>query len=361
VPCVEGQAEEDWQALYRRHEARALRTGEVCAFDAYGIPRTTPLQQAALKLLSQLEAERSRSRNNLLGHVVALARQQGYPLQYKDGDAPEVRQALKAHAERLAAARKAAVLAAESVDYAQLEQHRAQGTLTDAVRAGHERFVIEDTVGLTLTPPIYDDLQTAPQREHLKRFTDLESRTEELMNSDRSEAQHNHLLNQRQHRTMQRSLLLTLIGAVFGDEGLDFSGELTGEEIAQRMASFLAQQHADVQLYFERRADLSNQPVPLLRWLLNKIGVKLKSRQVDRKDGRYMVYFLDQEHLATWKAYARARQAHLARQQSERNPAPPKKAGINTTLQDFGEVFFPLDEPGKAGSARSPGDAVGSE
>jgi hypothetical protein len=24
VPCVEGQAEEDWQALYRRHEARAL-------------------------------------------------------------------------------------------------------------------------------------------------------------------------------------------------------------------------------------------------------------------------------------------------------------------------------------------------
>jgi hypothetical protein len=210
------------------------------------------------------------------------------------------------------------------------------------VRMGHERFLIEDTVGLTINPQIYKDLHKPPEREKLRRFSDLESAVEELMESDRSEGRENYLLNKRRHRLGQRNLLVKVIQLVFGEQGLGFEGELTGAEIEERMAQFIAAHEHDMRLYFNRRADLSDKPVAIFRWLLTRIGVRLASRQVERQGARFMVYFLDAEHLAKWQGYATARRAHLAQQLAG---APPKITNsVEDNLRDFRELFTLTDE-----------------
>jgi hypothetical protein len=69
-----------------------------------------------------------------------------------------------------------------------------------------------------------------------------------------------------------------------------------------------------VQRLVDRRDDLCQNPLFVLRRLLKAIGLKLDRRQVMRAGERFMVYGLDADHRDRWLGYVRARLAHLAAQ-----------------------------------------------
>jgi len=155
IQRCEGSQETDGNEIYRRHEQNAIRTGEHCDFDEHRIYAVTALQQSMLKLQSMLEAEHNRLTNDPLSWFVALARDEGYQVEYCDGEDRGISEALKNAGEQIAQADKEAILAAKPVTHEELDAHRANGTLTPEVRVGHKRFEIEDTVGCECTSPVY--------------------------------------------------------------------------------------------------------------------------------------------------------------------------------------------------------------
>jgi len=305
-----------WQDIYALFEQRALSTGLDCRFDAHGIYGISDIQKSMLKLIAMLEADSNHSKNDLLSHFVALA--EGYKLAFSEADNPALRAEMKAVAEKVKAEKRAAILASEPVDYPALELHRISGTLTDEVRAGHERFRMEDTVGLELTESLYEQLETPQKREAVRRFTDLCLPLEELREADRHEAKQGHLLSKRKHRTRRRALVRQALLDVFGRDGIANTDEMTAEQIGGVMSNFLELHTDDLRRFFDFRKDQSQKPENILRWVLKKVGILLASRQVMREGKRYMVYFIDRPAVQSMAVLATARLSHLLLKKLER-------------------------------------------
>jgi late competence protein required for DNA uptake (superfamily II DNA/RNA helicase) len=321
-PSEGGTATTNAEAIYDQHIKRVQRTRQECAFDEHGVFDANPLQKSILRLLSQIEAEHNRNTNNLLSYFVALAERSGYRLEYVSGRDHTMRAALKEARKAIAERDKAEILAAAPVSHDDLELHRARGNITPEIRAGYERFKIEDTVGQPLNEPLYDDLHKPQARDALRRFTDLLDTPEEMQARDRQQARDEHLISKRKHYTIRRALISSAIRAAFGDAGLKSREELTTEVINERLSDFVTLHRQDLHLYFGRRNDQTTEPIFVLRWLLKRIGLKLIPRQVmvDRK--RFYVYRLDSDAVAKQQAYSDSRLRHLAQKKSEKAPSP---------------------------------------
>jgi len=313
---MEGTRTIVWQDIFALFEQRALSTGLDCRFDAHGIYGISDIQKSMLKLIAMLEADSNQSKNDLLSHFVALA--EGYKLAFSETDNPALRAEMKAVAEKVKAEKRAAILASEPVDYPALELHRISGTLTDEVRAGHERFRMEDTVGLELTESLYEQLATPKKREAVRSFTDLCLPLEELREADRHEAKQGHLLSKRKHRTRRRALVRQALLDVFGRAGIANTDEMTAEQIGGFISNFLELHTEDLRRFFNFRNDQSQKPEHILRWILKKVGIVLGSRQVMREGKRYMVYSIDRPAVQSMAVLATARLAHLELKKGER-------------------------------------------
>jgi hypothetical protein len=314
VQPVKGRRLDDWQMIYNMHERNAIRTGEICDFNQEGIYAITPIQQSMLKLLSLLEASRNRSINDLLSYFVSLS--QGYHVCYHDGENHALREELRESKQILAKIERHNVMQAEPIDHAQMDLHRQEGTLTPEIRAGHRRWLIEDSVGCTLDDQLYDDLHAPKAREHLRHFTDLATDELELRQRDQQQASDDHLLHQRNHHTMRQRLLKRLIRDVWGEEGLEAGTELglSKADITARMTDFMQLHLVDLVTFFKWRADQSQQSVAILRWMLSQIGLKLESEQVMRDGQRFRVYRINSDDYEKQRHYARLRREHLLEQ-----------------------------------------------
>ena len=329
-----GNLEIDWHRIYHRHESNALKTGMACEFDRYGVLSVTPIQRSMLKLLSMIEAEQNRSSNALLSHFVALA--QGYTINLIDRENEDLREDMKESRRQVAEAEKEAVMSADVVDYEAYEAHRNAGTLTPDIRAGLERFKIEEMVGAEITSELYDDLHTSQQRETVRRFADLFDDVSALKDYDRRQAKQSTLMIKRKHYVQRQALLWRLIGDMWGEAGLSAmcQTEYSAEDIEARMSNYLTLHKYDIAKVFGWRLDQSHQPVAILRWLLQQIGLKLDSRQIMRDGERFRVYSVDSNSYKHIRRYAEQnlKQRQLKRTSAENSASDASSAEADTAI-----------------------------
>lgn len=321
VSSAANSLETDWKAIYQGHRSAALYTGLVCDFTAKGNVKLNPIQEEILLLLANLEAQRNHTMNTMLPFFVHYAQQEGYTVDFREGEAEATREAMQAAAKAVKAAEKASVLAATPVDHQEMERHQTRGTVTPEIAAGYERFKIEDCAGQTITEALYDDLHTSQKRQRLRRFTDMtEKADDDLKVFDREEDERGVLLQKRQHRTVTRKLIRQILVEVWGAHLagrtlLETAAQtpLTADEIGAALSGYIAQNSDHLRHYLGWRNDQSRKPVALLRWILSRVGLRLAGRQVMAAGERFYVYVLEVETVTRMTAYAASRRAHLER------------------------------------------------
>lgn len=360
VQPVEGYDETDASAIYKRELTKAEHTGAACNFNEAGIWAVNDVQKSMLRLLSMIQAEQNRSTNNLLSHFVALAVDGGYKVDYHDGDDPGINKALAEAGEEVAQETKEAVLAAAPVDDDAIKHHREKGTLTDAHRAGNERWKIENTIGLPITSDLYDEFHTSDAKTRFLNRCDLEDSRAAVVERDRKQASNEHLITRRGHYTMRRALVNQLLRDVFGEQGRASTERRRANEIDERMENFKTLWGDQLRLYFDkRRIDHSDKSIAVLRWILKQYDIQISSQQVMRDGERFYEYFIDQEHEAERRELVMARLAHLAAlkaQQAEKS---------NYLKPVLGQIYppevttrQPLFEPPEAHSHSQPAQYV---
>ena len=172
--------------IYRDAVENAVETGLECRTNGEGICEVTPIQDELLRLHSKIQAARNASMNQLKPHFTHLA--VGYRIEIVRGSNPQEKQALKQAGERDDQQEKEAVLHADPVDEMRFHSLRTQHAITPEINWGHQRFVIEQSVGCEINEAIYDDLHTEEGREKLILFTSLYEAEAELKKKDRKEA-----------------------------------------------------------------------------------------------------------------------------------------------------------------------------
>lgn len=310
---------ESWQDVLRQHTERAKNTAKAAAFDIYGLDPVPTLQTRILAHQAMLQADTDRHQMDLLAYVQAVAIDEGFSLQYGEAQNKGIREALKAARKNRKEQEKAAILKAEKVspeEFEALQQDPdiTQGKLQDA-RHGLQRWHIEFTAGQVITEDLYETLHTSRKRGDFNRLVDLLENIETLKKRDRSEAQVGVLLIKRKHFIRNRDLIDMAGQSVFGHRWVCSNESLTIGDIAQRLEPFLRTHYQEIQLYIDRRLDLSDEPIHIFRRLLKRVGLKLARKQVMIAGERFYVYVLDGEHRDKMQGYARI--ALNARQERE--------------------------------------------
>jgi hypothetical protein len=346
-PNQDGKRLTDWEAIYERYLQAAHLTALDGNFNEHGLFVTSPQQEQLDHLLAKYQAEANRSTNNLLAHFVALAVDNGHAVTFEDGNSYATGQAVQAAREKVDEAHKQLALTVDPVDDTERDWYRHNGELTDAIRAGNDRYHIEQTVGQDITPQIYDHLHTPRQRHTLVLFTDLRVSFDTLQQHDRDEADersHLELLKDRRHHSKRAQIMRALLYAVWGTDRVEELPErqavLTEAEIVQRMQGWLETHGAELALYFDRRPCHSENPLPLLRWMLARVGLKLEYQRVRQGEDLIYVYFLNLQRLCTWLGYSDTRLAAFGKKKHDvvPKPAPPPSLG---DAADFGTDSSP--------------------
>lgn len=281
-------------------------------FAGHGLGPVAPEQHTVLMLAAKLAAAADQQKTDLLSYFAAYAQAEGFTLAFDDGQHTPTRRAIHVAQKSLSDEKKQRTLAAAPISREVYERHQQNGTISPEVVAGYERWKIEQTVGLDLSGPIYDDLHTPTRRAALRRLADLLTDAPTLQARDRLEARDQVLLVQRGHYTTTQALITDILLTVFGPNGLESRTELTETDIVSVLQPFLDNHLAEVQRLIDRRDDMSTDPLYVLRRILKAVGLKLARRQVMVEGRRFMVYWIDGETRERWLAYARARLAHLA-------------------------------------------------
>lgn len=339
VQNADGSRETDPAALYTQGIQNARHTARLAAFEAHHLAADDDMLKGIHRLLSEYSAERNRAMNAPLSFFAALAEAEGYRIEYHDGENRALRDMLKATKERLAEEHKSLVLTSAPVDHDDYEQVQRAGGLTPEIRAGHERFKIEDTVGLTISPAIYDDLHSSAARARLRRFADLWDDLDSLGAADRQDAADGVLYSKRTHRLAQRRFFEAVCKLAFDcapDELPERVKDMPADELARRAAPLLDTfQPQLVNLLGYRPGVHSARPIPVIRFILARFGVKLTSQKASKKNedgGQPMVYGVDISRWDVWRAYAAARLNHLA---EKRRQAGDRKILQTEVNQDF--------------------------
>ncbi len=315
VQDARGNRITDAAELYRLNAKTAAYTAAMGDFAQHGLVAMRDIEQEIERLQASYKAERNRMLNAPLAFFAALARAEGYTLAYENGVDKALRDALTSARQDLKNAAKQARLTNAAVTTEAYEQHRRNQTITPAIRAGHERFIIEDAVGLTITPTIHDDLDTSQKRAALRRFTNLGRDGHELAAEDRAEAERGILPQRRTHSKQERTFFELFCKQVFECQSNELASvliDVSADTIAEKMDGFIELNGEHLtRLYGWRPAAHSHNPVAVVRWLLNKYGLKLDRKQVMQDGRRFMVYSLNLESWQRQKRYGGARLAHL--------------------------------------------------
>ncbi|RMG70617.1 MAG: hypothetical protein D6711_16875 [Chloroflexi bacterium] len=285
-----------YEATIRRYQGTAQ------AVMGNAAPLSTALREGA-RLMAAFTADDNLQRANVQATFRFLAETTGFRIKTVTSEAPKMRKLLQQAREALIDHIKSQVLTATPISKDRMDILRKTGAdITHEIRFGYERWKIEDLVGWEINEQLYDDLHKQQSRAALRLFAALSVQPYHLHNIDRTEINTCVWLPKRQHLTRRVEIVQTLLKRVF-PQGLDACEELTAEEISERLGDLDAVL-ADMRLYFDDRRDYSEKAVPVLRRVLSKVGLKLISKQIQCDGKRFMVYWIDQEHLAKWRRYA---------------------------------------------------------
>jgi hypothetical protein len=322
VQNVQGRAETSAEGLYKTAWENAIKTGMVTNFNNDGILVATDTQKSLLRLLSMIKADRNRSFNHLYDHFMTLAR--GYTsIVYDTAEPGSIKETVKQAKET----GKALTLIAAPIDAAQYEMLASENKATAEVHAGFMRWKIERAAGQDITPQLYDQLHKPDQRSALRLLTDvLHARRTELALRDKHEAnvknKSGRLIHKRQHHVQRWQFLHGFINALYGSIAT-LSGErtFTGEEIAAAVE--VSTNAADLYKLFNRRADLSKNPVAAAKFLFAQMGLKLESKRIRGDGERTTVYHLNTDNLTFMQALAKTSRA---RQEADEAAAEERRA-----------------------------------
>jgi len=307
VPNIEGNLPEDELDILLRERGKSARTSQLAGINRGEI--ATPTQAKMAKLWATYEAATNKQCNNLFGYVYHLAAQEGFTPVLDTSEGKTGKKLLSAMCKELEAADDERRINTPAISREDLNQKRINRTISEADTFGYERWKIEDTVGLTITPELNDRYKKRRARLGLIRFTNFMQRTEYVQELDREEVRY--LPHERRNHTATRNLFEETVDVVFGEAGLTSTEVINRGELEARIKDFIHANMDDIRLFIDGRSDLSENLIPILRRILASHGIKLCSRQ-ERIDGkRVMVYWLDLTDLQALKVHAHARIAHL--------------------------------------------------
>lgn len=355
VQSRNASASEDWRELYDIEKSRAEITGLNCDFDGQGIYAVTPVHKSILRLICSLKAETHRQTNALQSAFVAVARHEGYEVVFDESEPVKVMKRALAKADRdVKAAEKEMRGKAQSIDHEAFETHQKKGTVTDEVRAGHDRFIIEDTVGLNWESKLDDDLISPSNRDKVRRFTDVmyvEKGQEQILKDlDIAEAGGASgfgatILTKRKHHSYHAAFLNYVMALVFGADWRTApqAAMLTEKQIGERLGNFVANYKNVLKAFYGWREHQSIAPAALVRWLAGRLGVKLQSTQIrqpsdDGKTIRYRVYTIDMGSRAHMQRYGDARMAHLDKKRAENMAEASSVNDVTQNLPKYIEI-----------------------
>ena len=307
--CVMGSAtlptkDMDWagamEDAFSFHKARMSGTALAADFQRYGIHDFDKTQKLITIFSALFENDTKFHQQGLHFFVEIAAKAEGFTIEHKDAFNEGIRDGLKMARQERGELFKKTVLSTAPVSSEAFDELRQNPDATSdelrIARAGLERWHIEYTSGQTITGELFTLLGTTRKRSDFNRLIDVLDNPDSLKKRDREEAKIGVLVIQRKHFIRNRDLIDMAGQSVLGDKWLHSDEQFTADEIAKRMETFLRMHIAEIQQYIDRRFDLSDEPINILRRLLKRVGLKLGRTQIMRDGVRYYLYFIDGKH-----------------------------------------------------------------
>lgn len=234
---------------------------------------------------------------------------------------------------------KQRTLTANALDIGTFQQLREKHALTPDHYSGLNRWMIEDITGSPLTAALYDALHSPNQRAKVKRAVDVLYATQaELLERDAQEIDTRTLLSIRKHHFFAAGMILKIIEAVWGRATMDALRHgkalpqdfVSANQIRDALKLLLDQPDCMDILHYcygyrdDHHAALDN-PSGLLRFLLERVGFKLKSEQKRLKNSR--------ERIMRYTLQIPAEYLDLCRQVHERNKV--KSGSMDVSALDY--------------------------
>lgn len=314
----------------------------------------TPKPDSGVYKLAQLEAIHTAQQNR------EMATYRDYLAAYlqADGSAPgEANQqpsratldTLKLITEEMAAVKKQNTLTLQPISKEAFKTLRESGVeLTDEIVHAHERFRIERLTGMTITPAVYDKLDSIEKQHRFKQWMNLVDDEQALIEFDRQQADERRPLHQRRNATASRRVFLAILNRAFGISHIDdlktAMVSIPRDELAQRVG-FIGDEYRDeLTALFGWRADghdagLDN-PVGLFRWLCARYFIKFESKRIRQGDKLTYAYSID---ASEFDENLRIARAGIAARLAEKNEMFQKRED-NTMLS---RVFGTTPEQGE--------------
>lgn len=317
VSAVERELETDPEQMLGRVRNRVRRTAQLAEYAAHGVPVATLAQAEIVRLWARYEADRNRQKQNPRGAFCALAAVEGFTVRPVEADAPGMAEQLKAARADLRADDNALRLTLAPLAPDELEQRRMAGTISENDYLALDRWQIEDTTGQDITAPGLLDRYSSPRKlAALRRFTDYEAGAAAVQTLDRDEAVL--LPMNRKHHTGPYWLFRGAVKDMFGAAGLQSVEVMSKAEAHRRAAAFTEKHLGDVQIYIDHRADLSSNPLAVVRRVFAAFGVYIAYRRARVENRLEYQYWLDAARLAVLRLDAERRRAHMAQKQQDR-------------------------------------------
>jgi|GEM_PF-2414220 len=290
------------------HTARMSGTASAANFSNYGLRDFDEIQQIITGFNALFESETQYHQKALHFFVELAAEAEGFSIEHRDASDMVIRDGLRLARQTRGELFKQAVLTNEVISPEEFDALRQNPDTTSdqlrEARAGLERWHIEFVSGQTITPKLFEILGSGRKRADFNRLVDLLDNPDTLKQKDRDEAQIGVLVIQRKHFIRNRDLIDLAGQSVFGDNWLNSDEQLTADEIAQRLESYLRMHITEIQHYIDHRFDLSLEAINIFRRLLKRVGLKLGRTQIMRDGERYYLYFIDGKHRETVLGFA---------------------------------------------------------
>jgi len=291
VQRMEAANETDVSVIYYKELQTALKTGYVANFDENGVATPSDSQKGLHRLVSSTKAQTNASLNRLYDHFLTLAI--GYSETLLDPhDAEAVKRDLTDIDEVIREREKQDTLASTPIDPIAFERLQMDGKVTAAAQAGLKRWKMEKAAGRELTEELYQYVESDEKRSRIYTLTDaLHGKLDDMKARDRAES--TSPIHKRRHHARRWLLLQRLIADVWGSAGLNPDTRLEADAVSAAMGAFIELHKLDIYMLFDRRTDISTNPIAILRWFVGKLGLRLASVQVMDNGTRKRVYQIE--------------------------------------------------------------------
>ncbi len=304
--------ETDENKIYNTLLEREKRTKQLIMFSG-GVNIAQQARLALARLRAEVEARGNRSRHNLRSHFFAIAKERFTII--GEGDAisaphqKQIKSELRDASKAIKAERAEDIISSTPVKTSTYKKAAASGKLTTELENGHRRAIIEEIYAEQISEELVKEYADGKGVRRLLLFESLYNPDKKAVYRDWQELERGVPLGDMTHATARRRLTLLMLKPFINDDYSVSTEPITLDELNEQVGKVIAEHERDIRRYFRWRKDYSEEPINLLRFMLNECGLKLERHR--RGDG-IKRYKLSAKRLETMRRYVEQR-----RQQSE--------------------------------------------